>query len=205
VLAALIIHAVWHLIAARKLATIRYQAPSEVWFGVIALLGVLLIDVLEGMIIGLLASLLFVVFRASRPHVSSLGRVPGEPDVFSDLSRHPENTAVPGVLIVRPDEPVFYANWRSVADRVKALIEEMPTPLRAVVIDSSNQDTIDYTSTVGIAGLVKELTEKGIEVYFVGLHAPILQQDKTGLLAPILEGHSFPTMDQAVRHLEASA
>jgi high affinity sulfate transporter 1 len=204
VLAALIIHAVWHLIAARKLAAIRYQAPSEVWFGVIALLGVLLIDVLEGMIIGLLASLLFVVFRASRPHVSSLGRVPDQPGVFSDLSRHPENTAVPGVLIVRPDEPVFYANWRTVADRVKSLIEEMPSLPRAVIIDSSNQDEIDYTSTVGIAGLVKELTEKGIDVYFVGLHAPILREDKTGLLAPILEGHAFPTMDSAVRHVEAA-
>jgi sulfate permease, SulP family len=202
VLAALIIHAVWHLIAARKLATIRYQAPSEVWFGVIALLGVLLIDVLEGMIIGLLASLLFVVFRSSRPHVSSLGSVPDQPGVFSDLSRHPENTAVPGILIVRPDEPLFYANWRSVADRVKVLIEESSSPPRAVVVDSSNQDEIDYTSTVGIAGLVRELTEKGIDVYFVGLHSTILAQDKTGLLAPIIEGHSFPTMDAAVRHVE---
>jgi high affinity sulfate transporter 1 len=205
VLAALIIHAVWHLIAARKLATIRYQAPSEVWFGVIALLGVVLIDVLEGMIIGLLASLLFVVFRSSRPHVSSLGQVPEQPGVFSDLSRHPENRAVSGVLIVRPDEPIFYANWRSVADRVKALLEEMAAPPRAVIFDSSNQDEIDYTSTVGLAGVVKELAEKGIDVYFVGLHATILQHDRTGLLGPILEGHSFPTMDQAVRYLEANA
>jgi SulP family sulfate permease len=204
VLAALIIHAVWHLIASRKLATLRAQAPHEVWFGVIALLGVLLIDVLEGMIIGLLASLLFVVYRSSRPHISSLGRVPGQPGVFSDLVRHPDDTPVPGVLIVRPDAPVFYANWRSVRDRVKALIDEMPSPPRAVIIDSSNQDELDYTSTVGIAGLVKELAEKGIDVYFVGLHAPVLAEDKTGLLAPIIEGHAFPTMDDAVRHVEAT-
>ena len=204
VLAALIIHAVWHLIAARKLQTLRAQAPHEVWFGVAALLGVLLIDVLEGMIIGLGASLLFAVYRSSRPHVASLGRVPGEPLVFSDLTRHPENTPVPGVLIVRPDQPLYYANWRSVRDRVKSLIEEVASPPRAVIFDSSNQDEIDFTSTTGLAGLVKELAGQGIEVYFVGVHAPILEQDKTGLLAPILEGHVFPTMDAAVRHVEAA-
>jgi MFS superfamily sulfate permease-like transporter len=84
-----------------------------------------------------------------------------------------------------------------------ALIDEMPSPPRAMIIDSSNQDELDYTSTVGISSLVKELTEKGIDVYFVGLHAPVLAEDKTGLLAPILEGHAFPTMDEAVRHVEA--
>ena len=204
VLAALIIHAVWHLITARKLATLRYQAPTEVWFGIAALLGVLLIDVLEGMVIGLVASLLFVVFRSSRPHVSSLGSVPGQAGAFSDLTRHPENVPVDGILIVRPDEPLYYANWRSVRDRVKALIDEMPSPPKAVIFDSSNQDEIDYTSTVGIAGLVAELAKSGIDVYFVGVHAPVLADDKTGLLAPIAEGHTFPTMDAAVRQVQAA-
>jgi SulP family sulfate permease len=204
VLAALIIHAVWHLIAARKLATLRRQAPHEVWFGVAALLGVLLIDVLEGMIIGLVASLAFVVFRASQPHVSALGRVPGQTGVFSDLARHPENTPVPGVLIVRPHEPLFYANWRSVRDRVKAMIDELPSPPKAVIFDSSNQDELDYTSTLGVAGLVKELADDGIEVYFAGVHGSIFEHDDTGLLAPIAQQRAFPTMEEAVRRAEAA-
>ena len=44
-----------------------------------------------------------------------------------------------------------------------------------------------------------------IDVYFLGVHAPILEEDRSGLLAPIIEGHAFPTMDAAVRHLEAAA
>jgi sulfate permease, SulP family len=63
VLAALIIHAVWHIIASRKLQKLRLESRVEFWFGVLALGGVLFIDVLEGMIIGLLASLLFVVYK----------------------------------------------------------------------------------------------------------------------------------------------
>ena len=65
VLGALIIHAVWHIIASRKLVRLRQEAPAEVWFGVLAMAGVLLIDVLQGMIIGVVASLVFVVYRTA--------------------------------------------------------------------------------------------------------------------------------------------
>ena len=125
VLAALIIHAVWHIIASRKLQKIRLASRVEFWFGVLALAGVLFIDVLQGMIIGVVASLVFVIYRSSRPHVSSLGRVPGVPGAYSDLGRHPENTPVPGVLIVRVDGQLYYANALTVRDRVKAMIAEM--------------------------------------------------------------------------------
>ena len=69
------------------------------------------------MIIGLLASLAFVIYRSSRPHLSSLGRVPGVEGAYSDLARHPENAPVPGVLIVRLDAPMYYANALTVRDR----------------------------------------------------------------------------------------
>ena len=65
VLAALIIHAVWHIIAARKLKQVRLASRTEWALGVLALLGVLLIDVLEGMLIGLLASLVLVIDRSA--------------------------------------------------------------------------------------------------------------------------------------------
>ena len=206
VLGALIIHAVWHIIASRKLQKIRHESRVEVWFGVLALVGVLLIDVLQGMIIGVVASLLFVIYKTSRPYVASLGRVPGVPGAYSDLKRHPESTPVPGVLIVRLDAQLYYANALMVKDRVKAMIEEMASPVRAVVFDSSSWDQIDVTSTEVIKGLVKELHLKGIEVYLAEVHAPVLEHGrKTSLLESIGEDHVFPTVDLAVRAIEAAA
>ena len=165
VLAALIIHAVWHIIASRKLQKLRLASPVEFWFGVLAMAGVLFIDVLQGMIIGVVASLVFVIYRSSRPHVSSLGRVPGVPGAYSDLGRHPENTPVPGVLIVRVDGQLYYANALTVRDRVKAMIAELASPPRAVILDFTAWDEIDVTSTDVIKGLVKELHGNGIDVY----------------------------------------
>jgi SulP family sulfate permease len=205
VLAALIIHAVWHIIASRKLKKLQQESRVEVWFGVLALAGVLLIDVLQGMVIGLVASLLFVVYKTSRPHIASLGRVPGVPGAYSDLNRHPENVPVPGVLIVRIDAQLYYANALTVRDRVKAMVADMETPPRAVIFDASAQDQIDVTSTNLIKSLVKELQGKGIDLYLADVHAPVLEHGrKTGLLESIGEDHVFLTVDAAVRTLEAT-
>jgi MFS superfamily sulfate permease-like transporter len=161
---------------------------------------VLLIDVLQGMIIGVVASLLFVVYKTCRPHVSSLGRVPGVPGAYSDLGRHPENTPVPGVLIVRVDAQLYYANALTVRDRVKAMIAELAAPPRAVIFDSAAWDVIDVTSTDVLQGMVKELHGNGIDVYLAEVHAPVLEYGRqTGLLDAIGEDHVFPTVDAAVR------
>jgi MFS superfamily sulfate permease-like transporter len=203
VLAALIIHAVWHIIASRKLQKLRLASRVEFWFGVLALAGVLLIDVLQGMIIGVVASLVFVIYRSSRPHIGSLGRVPGVPGVYSDLNRHPETIPVPGVLIVRVDAQLYYANALTVRDRVKAMIAGMEAPPRAVIFDSSSWDEIDVTSTDVVKGLVKELHGNGIDVYVAEMHLPVLEYGRqTGLLESIGEDHVFPTVDAAVRHVE---
>jgi high affinity sulfate transporter 1 len=205
VLAALIIHAVWHIIASRKLNRIRLESRVEFWFGVLALLGVLLIDVLEGMVIGLLASLIFVVYKSSRPHLSSLGRIPGTPGAYSDLTRHPENVAVPGVVILRLDAPMYYANALTVRERAKVLIEQSQLPLRAVVLDSTGQDELDITSADVLKGFIAELKRKGIAIYIAEMHAPVREfAQRVGLLQVIGEDHIFPTVDSAVCFIEIS-
>jgi MFS superfamily sulfate permease-like transporter len=206
VLAALIIHAVWHIIASRKLYTLRLESRVEFWFGLLALAGVLLIDVLQGMVIGLVASMLFVIYRTSRPHIASLGRVPGAPGAYSDLKRHPENTPVPGVLIVRLDSQLYYANALTVRDHVNAMIAESDPPPRAVIFDAGAQDEIDVTSAAMVKGLVKELRDRRIDIYMADVHAPVLQRGRqTGIVDAVGEGHVFPTVDLAVQHVTAKA
>jgi len=206
VLAALIIHAVWHILTARKLEKIRLVSRTEFWLAALTLAGVLFIDVLQGMIIGLLASLLLIVYQSSRPHVASLGRIPGIPGVYSDLNRHPENTAVPGVLIVRLDAPIYYANALTVRERIKALLAETQPPPHTMVVDAAGQDSLDITTAEALKGLLVELKEKGIDFYVAELHGPVFEfGQRTGLLELIGEDHIFPTVDAAVRFIEASA
>jgi MFS superfamily sulfate permease-like transporter len=64
-------------------------------------------------------ALLLLVYRASRPQISMLGADPGATGVFADLRRHRGIVPVPGVLIVRPDAPLFYANAELVRDAIE--------------------------------------------------------------------------------------
>jgi SulP family sulfate permease len=205
VLAVLIIHAVWHIIASRKLEQIRLVSRTEFWFGVLSLAGVLLIDVLQGMLIGLLASLVFVVYRSSRPHISSLGRVPGISGAYSDLSRHPENIPVPGVMIIRLDGPMYYANALTFRKRVITMIEESKPLPRAVIFDVGAQDQLDLTSAEMFKRLVKDLQVRGITVYLADVHVPVREFGRrAGLLEFIRQDQVFSSVYIAVRFLEAN-
>ena len=204
VLAALIIHAVWHIIIARKLQPIRAFSRTEFWLGATALAGVLLIDVLQGMIIGLVASLLLMIYRSSQPHVASLGRVPGVPNAFSDLVRHPENVPIPDVLIVRLDAPLYYANALTVRARIKALVAE--TTPQLVILDGSSQDELDLTSVEVLVGVIKELQNQKITTYVADIHAPVLDVIQRTELGELLDpGTLFPTLSSAVDAWEAKA
>lgn len=204
VLAALIIHAVTHIIFAGKLHKVRIISRSEFWLGVLALAGVLLIDVLQGMIIGLVGSLILVIYKSSRPHLAALGRVPGVPGAYSDLARHPENVSVPGVLIVRLDGPLYYANALTVRDHVKEMVEAAKP--RAVIIDAAAQSEIDLTSAEMMISLVKELQRAGMQVYAAEVHTPVVEfSRRAGLLDVVGEDHVFPTVDIAVQYAETHA
>lgn len=203
VLAALIIHAVWHIIASRKLRQVRLVSPTEFWLGVLAFAGVLLIDVLEGMIIGMFASLALVIYHSSRPHLAALGRVPGAPGAFSSLDRHPENTPVSGVLILRLDSPMYYYNALTLREQVKAMIEQAKLTPRAVLFDAAAQDDFDLTSAEVMTGLVKELQGRGIQVYFAEIHAPVLEfARRTALYDLIGEEHIYPTIERALQDID---
>lgn len=205
VLAALIINAMWHIIASRKLYQLRLASRTEFWFGLIAFLGVILIGVLEGMVIGLICSLIFSAFKSSRPHLSSLGHAPGREGVYTDLAQHPENIPVPGALILRLDAPLYYANAVPVRDGVIQLVEQAGTELKVVIFDVTVQHELDITSIEMLKRLIRQLQDKGLVVYFADVHGSVFEfARRVGLLDLVGEGNLFPTVDMAVSFFEKS-
>jgi SulP family sulfate permease len=113
VLAALIIHAVSHLWKIAEFRRYYAEARAEFWLGLATLIGVITIDVLPGLVVGVVSMLLLLVYRASRPHISVLARVPGVADAFGDVHRHSDYERIDGVLVL---------DWRRRCST--------PTPLR---------------------------------------------------------------------------
>ncbi len=155
ILAALILHALWHIIASRKLHTARLVSRPEFVLGLLTFAGVIFFGVLQGMLVGLVSALLLVLYRSSRAHLSQLGKVPDETGAYSDISRHPENITVPGLFIVRLDAPMYYANALTVRDRVMEMIKESDQPVKAVLFDAAVQDALDITTSNMLKGLIR--------------------------------------------------
>lgn len=203
VLAALIIHAVSHLWKVAEMRRYYSLRQLEFWLALITLLGVITIDVLPGLVIGVSLMLLLVIYRASRPHLGTLGRAPGETDAYGDVSRHPDYERLPGLLALRLESPLFYANATPVRDRIKALVGTCdPTPT-ALSLDIGANDRLDITSAEILMTLVATMRSAGIDVALAEVRQPVINMAKrVGLLEHLGEDRIFHTIDEAVEALD---
>ena len=100
---------------------------------------------------------------------------------------------------------MYYANALTVRGQVKRLVDETLTPLHAIILDAAGQDSLDITSAETLKGLLVEMKGKGIEIYVVEVHAPVLEFGKrVGLFELIGADHVLPTVDAAVRAIEGA-
>jgi sulfate permease, SulP family len=204
VLAALIIHAVFHLLKVHEFRRYYFERRIEFWLGLATLLGVVVIDVLPGLVIGVLAMLLLVVYRASRPHLGVLGEVPGAPGAYGNLERHPDYDRIPDLLVLRLDSPLFYANASLVCDRIKRLVGSSNPIPAAVVLEAGANPDLDITSAELLEQLVQSLQAAGIVFAIVDVRQPVVEMmRRSGLLATIGDDRVYHTIDEAVRSLRA--
>ncbi len=200
VLAALIIFAVARLMKFRQMQGFYRLQKAEFWLGMIALLGVLILDVLPGLAIAVLFSLVYVIYKSSRPHVSVLGRVPGLPAAYTDIQRHSEDQPVEGLIIFRLNAPLYFANSPLIYSRLKELVDKSLPPPKAVIIDMSACDNLDITSLEMLEKLTKEMNEAGIEVMAAEVHQPVRGMAlRSGLAREFNRSQVFPTVDAAVQ------
>lgn len=171
VLAAIVLMAVKGLIDLRELRYLWRASRIDIGAAAVALAGVLLMGILDGVIIAVLASLGMMLWRAARPHIAFLGRIPGT-DRFSDLALHPGNETVPGVLPFRIEASLVYFNVDHV---LQTALEAVPhvSELKCVVCDLSNTPYVDVAGARALKRLHDELAGRGIAFRIVGAHSEV--------------------------------
>ena len=106
---------------------------------------------------------------------------------------------VPGVLIIRPDAALFYANAQGVRDAVDSLVASSMTPVRAVVLDLETTDNLDITTMEQLEKLLDDLRSDGIALALARAHGAVIEMaDRSGLLRKIGRDHVFATTRAAV-------
>lgn len=181
--------------ALRRLYTLR---KSEFILALVCALGVMFVGVLEGIIIAVVVAILQFFERAWRPYATILGRVPGL-DGYHDITRHPNAQQIPGLLIVRWDAPLFFANANLFRQKVRDVLAAMEQKPHWILVTAEPVTDVDITAGEMLADLDLELNAAGVHLVFAELKDPVKEKMvRYGLLETIDSGHFYPTIETAV-------
>ncbi len=151
----------------------RYYAVNRAdWvFFMGAALGILFFGIAQGILIGVVLSLLLLIWHASRTSIREL-RFDSGSGVFHDVSRHSGLEALPGVVIVRVDGPLFFADADRFHTRIQQLVRADES-LEHLVVDAEAVHLSDTDGADILLQLAEELSARGITVSLVGVHPPV--------------------------------
>jgi sulfate permease, SulP family len=202
VLAATIIVAVTSLIDLHTLRQAWRYDRADALSLLATAAGVVALGVEAGILIGVALSLGALVWRSSHPHMAVVGRVPGT-EHFRNVDRHAVQT-VPGLLALRVDESLYFANATVVEDRVQALVAADPT-VRRVLLVCSAVNQIDVTALEVLTQLQRSLAERGIDLLMADVKGPVMDRLRDTELGHRLEGKVFLSIHEAFCHAAKGA
>lgn len=153
----------------REIARIR---RTEFYWAVVAFAGVAVLGTLRGILVAVITSVLALAQQAYSPPVYAVGRKRNT-DAFRPISpEHPDDETWPGLLIVRVEGRVFFANAQRIGDRIWPLVEQAKPVV--IVIDCSAIFDIEYTALKMLAEAEERLERDGITLWLAGLSPNVL-------------------------------
>ena len=160
------------LIKPKEFSAILKVRRAEFTWALTALAGVVLLGTLRGIIVAIVISLVALSYQVANPPVYELGRKPGT-NVFRALSKeHPEDETFPGLLILRLEGRIFFANAERIGQKIKPLIDAAKP--KVVAIDMSGVFDLEYTALKTLTEAEKRQREQGVLLWLVGLNPEVL-------------------------------
>lgn len=206
-LAAVVIHAVWHLaVAPGKWRRLWRLNRPEFGLAAACALGVLTIEVLPGLMLAVFLSLTLLVYRAAYPRTAVLGLPEGSDlaDVrLRDVEEHPGDQTVPGLIVYRFDAELFFANAHTFDSEIRELVRTSDPPARWVLVDAEAITDIDITAADTVAELHDWLAERDVTLALSRVRTPLHRTlTRTGLLERIGAENLYPQTSAGVRAFE---
>jgi MFS superfamily sulfate permease-like transporter len=172
VLAAIVIVYSIGLIAPAEFASIGKVRRMELTWALAAFAGVLAFGTLQGIVVAIVLSLVGLTSQTANSKVYVIGRKRGE-DVLRPLSpEHPDDETFEGLLILRPEGRLFFANAQQVGDQVRALVAQHRP--RVLALDMSRVPDIEYSALQMLEEGERRLTGEGVAVWLAAANPEVL-------------------------------
>lgn len=171
-LAAVVVAYSIELIKPAEFIEVRRVRRAEFNWALVAFAGVVLLGTLKGIIVAVIVSLLALAQQAYNPPVYAVGRKRGTQFFRALSAAHPDDETWPGLLIVRVEGRLFFANAQRVADKIRPLIERAQPSV--VVLDSRAVIDIEFTAIKALVEAEQRLRKAGIALWLVALNPEVL-------------------------------
>ncbi len=203
-LAAVVIAYSIELIQPKEFSAILRVRKVEFRWALIAFFGVVLLGTLNGILVAVIASMLSLVYNAYNPPVYVLGRKRGA-NVYRPLSQeHPDDQTWPGLLLLRVEGRLFFANARRVSEVIQQLVEQAKP--RVVVLDCRAVLDIEYTALKMLIEGEQRMRDNGVTLWLAAMNPEMKAVvEKSGLFALLGRERLFLSLDTAVQNYESRA
>jgi SulP family sulfate permease len=200
VLAAIIMVAVFGLVDIKEVSHLHKVKRSDMALLLLAFLSTLFLGIEGGILLSIVASLVVVLKRSSRPHSAILGRLPGT-EIYRNISRYPEAETFDGLLIFRFDASLYFANSAYLKDRLREIVAHSETPLQAIIFVAGSINDVDSSAETALRDIARDCSSRGIELYFSNLKGPVRDVlIRSGFYEMLGADHFFYKTHDAVIH-----
>jgi high affinity sulfate transporter 1 len=173
-LGAIVIVAVSHMVKIKQMRHLYKVRRVDFYLAVIALLAVCTIEILQALMLAVIISIFALVWHASQPKLAILGRIPKSMN-FSNIRHHPENQTLSGLLMVRPENGLFFANASAIHEAIIEEVNACADPVKVVVIDMGATSDLDVSSADMLIKLHKELRQREVRFILTNMIMPVRQ------------------------------
>ncbi|HEU4924602.1 MAG TPA: SulP family inorganic anion transporter [Burkholderiales bacterium] len=200
-LAAVVVAYSLELFKPAEFAEIRRVRRTEFYWALIAFAGVLFLGTLNGILVAVVASLLVIAQQAYDPPVHVIGRKRGT-DVFRPRSdEHADDETWPGLLILRPEGRIFFANAPVIAEKLRSIYER--TKPKVLLLDFRAVLDLEYTALKMLTEGEERLRAEGVELWLAGCNPEVLAVVRNSKLGERLgRERMFFNVGGAVQHYE---
>jgi SulP family sulfate permease len=162
------------------------------------LLITIFVGIKEGILFGIILSLVMLIYKSTKPHMAVLGNIPGT-HFYRNINRFDEVVIQEEILIVRFDAQLYFANTQYFKDKLKEFALERGPALKLLIIDGESLNALDSSAIYALEEVHDYFTSKNITIVFTGLKGPVRDtMVKSKLMKKIRYDHCFMSIQEAV-------
>jgi sulfate permease, SulP family len=166
--------------------------------------GVMLLGTLKGILVAIVVSMVALAYQAADPPVYVLGREAGT-NIFRPLSdENPDDETYPGLLLLRVEGRIFFANAGHIGGKIRALVEEVNPKVVALHLRAVTD--VEYTALKFLAEAERKQSELGVSLWLVGMNPAVQEVVERSSLGEVLKkrGGVFANLETAVEKYRVS-